>query len=60
MVDKLATAQRDVDYFNTLLADETDANRRTVLLHLLEEAKKVLQAEEEQAAANAATAIKGD
>ena len=60
MVDKLATAQRDVDYFNTLLADETDANRRTVLLHLLEEAKKLLQAEEEQAAANAATDIKGD
>jgi hypothetical protein len=47
MVDKLF-AQHDVEYFNELLANETDENRRTVLLRLLAEAEKLRQTEEEQ------------
>jgi hypothetical protein len=47
MVDKLF-AQRDVEYFNELLAEETDENRRTILLRLLAEAEKLRLAEEEQ------------
>lgn len=46
MADKLI-AQRDVEYFNDLLAKETDVNRRTVLLRLLEDAKRMRQAEEQ-------------
>jgi len=46
MVDKFI-AQRDVEYFTDLLAKETDENRRTILLRLLEEAEKLRQAEED-------------
>ncbi len=44
MVDK-SDAQRDVEYFNDLIAKETDENRRIVLLRLLAEAEKLRQAE---------------
>ncbi len=47
MVDK-AIAQRDVEYFNELLSQETDENRRTILQRLLADAEERLrQAEEE-------------
>jgi len=46
MVDK-TEALRDVEYFNTLIANETDENRRVVLLRLLEEAEKLRQEQEE-------------
>ncbi len=46
MVDK-SEAQRDVEYFNGLIANETDENRRVVLLRLLEEAEKLRQEQEE-------------
>ena len=46
MVDKFI-AQRDVEYFTDLLAKETDENRRTILLRLLEEAERLRQAEED-------------
>ena len=46
MADK-SEAQRDVEYFNTLIANETDENRRVVLLRLLEEAEKLRQEQEE-------------
>jgi len=36
-----------VDYFNGLIANETDENRRLVLLRLLEEAEKLRQEQEE-------------
>ena len=41
MLDK-ATALRNVEYFNELLARETDENRRTILLRLLADAKEPL------------------
>ena len=44
MVDK-SEAQRDVEYFNDLIAKETDENRRIVLQRLLEEAEKLRQVE---------------
>jgi hypothetical protein len=47
MVDKLV-AQRDVEYFNDLLAKETDANRQAILLRLLEDAKRMRQAKEQE------------
>ena len=46
MADK-SEALRDVEYFNTLIANETDENRRIVLLRLLEEAEKLRQEQEE-------------
>jgi hypothetical protein len=46
MADK-SEALRDVEYFNTLIANETDENRRVVLLRLLEEAEKLRQEQEE-------------
>ncbi len=46
MVDKFE-AQRDVEYFNNLIANETDENRRIVLLRLLAEAEKLRQEEEQ-------------
>jgi hypothetical protein len=57
MVDKFI-AQRDVEYFSELLSKETDENRRTVLLRLLADAKRVRQAEQqaEKSAANTAKA----
>jgi hypothetical protein len=42
MVDK-SEAQRDVEYFNGLIANETDENRRIVLLRLLADAEKLRQ-----------------
>jgi len=47
MVHK-AVAQRDVEYLNELLSKETDANRRTILLRLLTDAKEKLRQAEEQ------------
>jgi hypothetical protein len=47
MVDKFI-AQRDVEYFTDLLAKETDVNQRTILLRLLEDAKRTRQAEEQE------------
>jgi len=47
MVDKFI-AQRDVEYFTDLLAKETDVNQRTILLRLLEDAKRMRQAEEQE------------
>jgi hypothetical protein len=44
MVNKF-TALRDVEYFNDLIAKETDENRRIVLLRLLEDAEKLRQEE---------------
>ena len=41
MADK-SEAQRDVEYFNELIANETDENRRIVLLRLLADAEKLL------------------
>ena len=41
MVDK-SEAQRDVEYFNELIANETDENRRIVLMRLLADAEKLL------------------
>ena len=46
MADK-SEALRDVEYFNTLIANETDENRRVVLLRLLEEAEKLRHEQEE-------------
>jgi hypothetical protein len=47
MVDK-SIAQRDFEYFNELLAKETDENRRIIFLRLLADAEKKLQQAEEQ------------
>ncbi len=47
MADKFI-AQRDVEYFNELLAKETDENRRAILLRFLADAEKMRQAEEEE------------
>jgi hypothetical protein len=44
MADK-SEALRDVEYFNDLIANETDENRRIVLLRLLAEAEKLRQEE---------------
>ena len=56
MADK-TEAQRDVEYFNDLIANETDENRRIVLMRLLADAEKLLheegQAERTTKAANA-------
>jgi hypothetical protein len=46
MVDK-SEALRDVEYFTALIANETDENRRIVLLRLLEDAEKLRQEQEE-------------
>jgi hypothetical protein len=43
-----AIAQRDVEYFNELLAKETDENGRTILLRLLADAQEQLRRAEEQ------------
>ncbi len=64
MVDK-SDDQRDVEYFNDLIANETNGNRRIVLLRLLAEAEKLRQEEgqEERRIMGAITAganIKGD
>lgn len=47
MVDKF-TAQRDVEYLNELLSQETDENRRAILLRLLADAQEKLRQAEEQ------------
>jgi hypothetical protein len=44
----MTIAQRDVEYFNELIAKETDANRQTILLRLLEDAKRMRQAKEQE------------
>jgi hypothetical protein len=44
MADK-SEAQRDVEYFNELIANETDENRRIVLQRLLADAEKLLHEE---------------
>ena len=51
MVDK-TEAQRDVEYFNNLIANETDENRREVLLRLLAEAEKLRQEDEQHEVEN--------
>jgi hypothetical protein len=47
MADK-SEALRDVEYFNDLIANETDENRRIVLLRLLADAEKLRQEEAQQ------------
>jgi hypothetical protein len=46
MADK-SEALRDVEYFNDLIAKETDENRRVVLLRLLADAEKLRIEQEE-------------
>ena len=60
MVDK-TEAQRDVEYFNNLIANETDENRREVLIRLLAEAEKLRQEDEQHEVENkgASTENKG-
>ena len=41
MADK-TEALRDVEYFNDLIANETDENRRIVLMRLVADAEKLL------------------
>jgi len=47
MVDR-SIAQRDVEYFNELLSNETGENRRTIFLRLLVDAEERLRQAEEQ------------
>jgi len=47
MVNKFV-AQRDVEYLHELLSQETDENRRTILLRLLADAEERLRQAEEQ------------
>ncbi|MGO9328094.1 MAG: hypothetical protein ACLQJ0_08245 [Steroidobacteraceae bacterium] len=47
MVNKFV-AQRDVEYRHELLSQETDENRRTILLRLLADAEERLRQAEEQ------------
>ena len=61
MADK-TEALRDVEYFNELIANETDENRRIVLLRLLADAEKLLHEEvqdERAKGANPRAANKG-
>ena len=61
MADK-TEALRDVEYFNELIANETDENRRIVLLRLLADAEKLLHEEvqdERAKGANRRAANKG-
>jgi hypothetical protein len=54
MVDRI-TAQRDVEYFYELLANETDENKRVILQRLLAEAEKLRQSEDQEKNSNKKT-----
>jgi hypothetical protein len=54
MVDRI-TAQRDVEYFYELLANETDENKRVILQRLLAEAEKLRQSEDQEENSNKKT-----
>jgi len=59
MVDK-SEAQRDVEYFNELIANETDENRRIVLMRLLADAEKLLHEQVQDERKPKAPSAEGD